>query len=361
MLMERTTVALDGRDFSLNNLHAVQGHPEPGGLTARVTMSGVCGTDAHRLSGDVTPPDYRYAFGHEPVGVVHEVGAAVTDARGRTLRSGDRVLWFPASAACGTCAKCHAGDRRNCEREPWPSRADQDNPAGYQTFAALSPFVETYRIDESLPDEAYVALGCALPTAVCGMDRLDEIQPGQTVLIQGSGPVGLASTLLAARTKPSQLIVLGAPDERLAWARRFGATTTIDLTAVGQAGRAEYIADLTSGRGVDVVIEAAGRPEAFAEGLELLARDGRYLISGLYSGRRTVAINPVIINNRRLTIIGNLGATNEHRQRAVELVPELEAEFAISGLVSHRFGLDRLGEAIRSAADGSSTKSVIVP
>jgi len=117
---------------------------------------------------------------------------------------------------------------------------------------------------------------------------------------------------------------------------------------------------LTCGKGAEIVIEAAGVPEAFAEGLELLARGGRYLVSGLYSGERKVAINPVIINNRVLTIIGNLGAVKVHRSRSVELAAALERRFSISELVTHRFGLSEVTEAIESLGAGA-TKSVVVP
>lgn len=360
----RHSAVLDGSrsPFGIDVVEQPQPEPPRGGMIARVTMAGVCGTDAHRLSGDVPPGPVPYAFGHEPVGVVATLGAdRDRDAAGRPLRVGDRIVWFPASAFCGECDPCLSGYVRGCQREPWPYPATDSNPAGYQDVATLSANVEAYRLPDGVPDETFVALGCALPTAITGMDRLGAIASEHTVVVQGSGPVGLASTTLAALEEPAQIILIGTPAERLEWGSRLGAAHLIDLSTTTAEERRDEVLRLTGGRGAEVVIEAAGVPEAFAEGLDLLARGGRYLVSGLYSGERKVAINPVIINNRVLTIIGNLGATKVHRGRAVELAAELERRFAISTLVTHRFSLSQVTEAIESLGSAEATKSVVVP
>lgn len=360
--MRRQTIALDPGTMELDLLELPQTDPPVGGLIARITMAGVCGTDAHRLSGDVPPGSYAYAFGHEPVGVVHSLGEGRdTDARGAPLAVGDRILWYPASASCGECGRCLRGEHRACEVEAWPPPAAEPNPAGYQDLATLSRNVEVYRLPDGIPDEAFVALGCALPTALAGADRLGPIAREHTVVVQGSGPVGLASAALAALEGPRQLIVVGTPADRLDWAKRLGATTTIDLAATTPEERRTQIMELTEGAGADVVIEAAGVAEAFPEGLDLLARGGRYLITGLYSGDRLVPINPVIINNRALRIIGNLGATQGQRSRAVELAASLHERHGIGALVTFRESLPRTAEAIRRLGAGDVTKAVVVP
>jgi len=360
--VERRTIALEPRTLGLKLLQGPLSPPVVGEIVARVTMAGVCGTDAHRLAGDVAPGAYAYAFGHEPVGVVHALGEGrVVDSAGSPLAVGDRIVWYPASAGCGECAACLRGEHRVCLVETWPPSALEPNSAGYQDYATLSRRVEVYRLPDAVPDEAFVALGCALPTALAGADRLGPISPEHTVVVQGSGPVGLASAALAAMSGPRQLIVIGTPRDRLSWADRLGATTTIDLDATTPRERRNRVMELTEGAGADVVIEAAGVAEAFVEGLELLARAGRYLVTGLFSGARQVSINPVIINNRALRIIGNLGATPAQRRRAVELAASLHSRHRIGDLVTLREPLTRTADAIRRLGLGEVTKAVVIP
>ncbi|NKX55898.1 zinc-binding dehydrogenase [Arthrobacter mobilis] len=360
--MQSTAVSFDGASLSLSLITEKVDVPPVGGLIARVTMAGICGTDAHRLVGDVPKEDAPISFGHEAVGVVAELGVGrVTDWHGQNLAVGDRITWFPPAAGCGHCQNCLDDFFLLCEEETWPYPSSRPNPAGFQQYATLSARVPVYKVPNDIPDEAYVAFGCALPTAVNGMDVLGQILPAQTVLVQGCGPVGLASIALATLASPAQLIVIGAPAKRLEWATRLGATTALDITTTTQAERAERVRELTDGRGADVVIEAAGQPAAFTEGIELLARRGRYLISGLFSGSRTVEVNPVLINNRSLHIMGNLGGKRGNLGNAVALASRLQRRFAIADLVTDRFELAEIATAIRSSGIGLSTKTVVVP
>ncbi|MDT2008512.1 zinc-binding dehydrogenase [Rhodococcus opacus] len=125
--------------------------------------------------------------------------------------------------------------------------------------------------------EAVIALGCAMPTALAGVDRLGPVDPEHTVVVQGSGPVGLATTLLMAHSSARQIIVVGGPKDRLEAALKMGATHTISIDTTSPADRAEQIRVLTGGRGADVVLEAAGTIAAFPEGLDMLTYNGRYV------------------------------------------------------------------------------------
>ena len=131
------------------------------------------------------------------------------------------------------------------------------------------------------------------------LERLGGIFPTQTVVVQGCGPVGLAATMLSRISGAKTLVVIGAPEHRLAMARRLGATATINLeTGPQEAERVKQVYELTEGRGGDVVIEAAGARSAFGEGIKLTAKNGRYLIVGLWSGHGTVPVDPSYLNNR---------------------------------------------------------------
>ena len=193
------------------------GTPAPGGLVVRTTIAGVCGTDAHRLDGDLPDPGRAVTFGHEGIGVVEELGAGVTaDMDGLPLRVGDTVYWSPSSRQPGIASELG-----------WPPPAELANPAAYQDYATLPPSNVVCRVPDDTDPEAVIAFGCAMPTALGGIARLGGVRPGQSVVVQGCGPVGLASTFLAGLTAARQVIVIGAPDNRLAAAARLGATTTI--------------------------------------------------------------------------------------------------------------------------------------
>lgn len=332
--------------------------PGSGELTARVEMAGICGTDAHRLAGDIPYPGHPVCFGHEAVGRIEALGEGVhTDWAGEPVAVDDRIYWNPVPH-CGKCRSCVVtGIPTRCENLRWPASADGSNAAGFQTVAVVSARNEFHRVPDGTSAAAVIALGCALPTAIGGFDRLGTVEVGQTVVIQGSGPVGLAATLLATATPAAQIIVIGAPANRLELARELGATATLDLTQFSTQERLWAVRDLTGGRGADVVIEAAGHPSAFPQGLDLLGVGGRYLILGLYCGVATAPVDPVRINNENLTILGSLGSPVGTHRRAIAAVRR--APLDLGRLVTHRFPLPQLVDAIATARSGTAVKAVV--
>ncbi|WP_167042085.1 zinc-binding dehydrogenase [Salinibacterium sp. ZJ454] len=333
----------------------------PGGLIARVTLAGVCGSDVHRLVGHVKDAAGRVSFGHEAVGVIEELGDGLTsDWGGLPISVGDRVVWYAGSTPCGKCRGCRTTGEA-CDDRQWPSPSAEPNAAGYRDVASLSPLVPFFRVDGPVTDEEIVAFGCALPTAISGQRRLGQIEPGQTVVVQGAGPVGIAAAMVASLSPARNVIVIGAPAHRLELAREFGATSTINLDETTPEERLARVLELTDGRGADVVIEAAGVPEAFPEGVSLLARHGRYLLSGLYSGTREVLFNPVPITLKSARIIGNLGSKPESGLQALRFVQSNRERFPFARVVTHRYGLEGVADALGAMQDGSALKAVITP
>jgi threonine dehydrogenase-like Zn-dependent dehydrogenase len=336
--------------------------PLPGGMIIKVGYAGVCGTDSHRLAGDIPAPPSPIAFGHEGVGTVAELGEGTTrDWAGNDLRVGDQVYWFPPSG-CGRCYHCTVQlDPSICANAAWPPPADVPNPAAFQEFATLGPRVAVYRIPDATPMEAVIAMGCAMPTALGGHARAGKIEPGQTVVVQGAGPVGLASTMLAALSPARQVITIGGPASRLVAAERMGATTTISIDTTTPEARQAQVMELTQGRGADVVFEAAGHLSAFTEAVPILNHNGRYVIQGLYSGTGTVPLDPHLINNRSISIIGSLGSPPNSIYRTVQLASQYHDRFGLAELVSGTFPLEDLERAIHSMGSGESIKSLIDP
>ncbi|MDV7240567.1 zinc-binding dehydrogenase [Rhodococcus oxybenzonivorans] len=242
----------------------------------------------------------------------------------------------------------------------WPQSVGRASSASYQDFATLSSTTPFFRIPDSTNSDAVIAFGCALPTALGGLRNLGPIT-GATVCIQGNGPVGLAATMLCRLAGAQEIFVIGDPGTRADAALQLGATDVLVLPTTDRADRHEHLMTATNGRGVDVVIEAAGHITAFDEALPLLAKRGRLLILGLYSGSVTTPFDPVLVNNRELRIVGSLGCPVEVYGRAMELAGEHDSVFGLSEFVTHRFPIDRVQDAIATAGSGIAIKTVVQP
>jgi 5-exo-hydroxycamphor dehydrogenase len=327
-----------------------------------MVMAGVCGTDVHILHGQVPSVKLPTILGHENAARVEAIGPGepVHDITGKKLQPGDLITWLPKS--CMRCYNCTIlGDPAKCERRVsyggW-LRADQ-HPyliGGFAEYVWLLPESDIVIIPPEVSPEG-VVLGDALRIMVHGLERLGGLEYGDTVVVQGCGAVGMMGLLLARDAGAGRVIVIGAPAGRLALARECGADETIDLTQMPTAERIARVLDLTNGRGADVIFECAGVPAAVAEGLEMVRINGRYLIAGHYGDAGTIPLNPHLINRKQVTITGAWSAANKHFLRALALLRKLQVE----KLVTHRFPLAEVNEALLAAQRQEALKAVIVP
>jgi len=288
--------------------------PGPGDVLVAVELAGVCGTDHHFWLGELPLPG-PIVLGHEGIGRIVERGAEVsTDSAGERIEEGDLVYWLPLHP----CHRCHActilEDTSMCHNTLSVLFQDARLPptGTYSEYAQLKAGQVFFRIPPDTPTAAVISFGCAMPTMLQAMERLGGVGYGQSVVVQGCGPVGLAAVLLARIGGAGEITVIGAPSERLAMASRLGATQTIDLDATDEDSRVQAIKASTGGRGADVVIEAAGKIPAFSEGLRLVGPAGRYLIVGLWSAPGTVALEPRAVNNANARIIGSALSRPRH-------------------------------------------------
>jgi threonine dehydrogenase-like Zn-dependent dehydrogenase len=332
-----------------------------GAVLGRMLMAGVCGTDVHILHGRV-PVKVPTILGHENVARVEAIGGdgPLYDITGRAVGVGDAITWLPKS--CQACYNCTVlGDPAKCERRigygGWLA-ADR-HPylvGGFAEYVWLLPGSDIVTIPPGVSPEA-VVLGDALRVMVHGLERIGGLEYGDSVVVQGCGPVGIMGLLLARDAGAGRVIVIGAPAARLALARELGADETIDIGQVPAGERIERVLALTGGRGADVVFECAGVPAAVAEGLEMVRINGRYLIAGHYGDAGPVPLNPHLINKKQITITGAWSAANKHFLRGLHLLAKLPVE----RLVTHRFTLDQVNEALIAAERQELLKAVIVP
>lgn len=340
--------------------------PAPGAALVRTEMAGICGTDVHLWRGEL-PIQLPVILGHETVGRIEALGEGLRqDWTGQPLRVGDRVTWN-STTSCGACYYCaEKGQPTRCpQRRAYGIgyRCDEAPHflGGYAEYHYLQPRATIFKIPDDLPTESVIGAGCALVTAIHGVERTG-IEWRDLVVVQGAGPVGIAALAVAKSAGAARVIVVGGPPSRLETARRFGADETIDLTVLPDPRqRLAAIRDLTGGHGADVVLECAGVPTAVVEGLEMCRDGGKYLVLGHYCDAGPVALNPHVITRKQLQVFGSWSSEPRHLKAALQFLADHRERFPFDTMVSHRFPVERAGEALELTARWACSKSVIVP
>jgi alcohol dehydrogenase len=226
---------------------------QPTDALLKIYKTTICGSDLHILNGDVPEVAGGRILGHEGVGIIEEVGTAVS-----AFKKGDHVI-ISCITSCGRCAYCKQGMYSHCENGGWILGHRID---GAQAEYVRIPYAENslYAIPAGSDEEALVMLSDILPTGFeCGVLN-GRVKPGDTVAIVGAGPVGLAALLTAQFYTPAEIIMIDVDDSRLAMAVTFGATHTINSS---RQDPVTVVKQLTGNRGVDTAIEAVGIPATF--------------------------------------------------------------------------------------------------
>lgn len=334
--------------------------PEAGGALVRVVLGGVCGSDVHILNGEAGEMPFPIILGHEGVGMIEKVGPGVTtDYAGVPVKAGDLVYWSPI-ALCHRCHSCTVLEETPCENSQFFEHAEKPNWGSYADFAWLPNGLPFFRLPDHAQPEAVASLGCALPTVLRGFDRCGRVRVGDTVVVQGAGPVGLASVLVAAQAGAREVIVIDGSPARRAVAQRLGATSTISLDT-DMAERRRMIYDLCGPHGPNVVVEAAGVLQAFPEGVDLTGNHGRYIILGLWGAIGTQPISPRDMTTKNITVSGATFPKPKHYYEAMHMSVRLQDKVPLAELVSHRFGINAAGEALAAVKSGAAIKAVIDP
>lgn len=339
---------------------------EPGAALLKTMYSEVCGTDVHLHHGRLDVP-YPIIPGHVSVGTVAELrdnGTPVTDAEGARIREGDVVTFLDVHETCNACYHCLVAQQptRCPKRRVYgiTYSANDGLLGGWSEAIWMKPGVKMIRMPADLDPEAFIGGGCGLVTALHAID-LAHIRLGESVAVLGVGPVGQSVVALAALSGAGEVVAIGAPDDRLAFARRMGATATLGLELTSGERIAEVRA-ATRGRGADVVIEASGAPEAVSQALDMVRDGGRVVICGHYTDNGPVEIHPHWqINRKHVEIRGCWGSQYHHFQRAVDLASRFGHRVPWREMVSGRFDLSHAADALAAVESRSALKALIVP
>jgi alcohol dehydrogenase len=319
---------------------------DPTDAIVRIDSSTICGTDLHILKGDVPEVKPGTILGHEAVGTVVEIGAGVT-----TIAVGDRVL-VSCISACGRCRFCKEGHYGLCSGGGgWIFGHLID---GLQAEYARVPFADTsvYKVPDGLSDEHVLFLADILPTAYEVGVLNGRVTPGDTVVIVGAGPIGLATIMTAKLHTPSKIIAIDLADSRLAKALEFGADEIINNGVVDPIAR---VMELTGGLGADVAIEAVGVPETFELCTELIRPGGRVANVGVHGKCATLHLEKLWI--RDVLITTGLVDTNT-TPTLLRLIEGGRLDPTV--FATHRFSLDDTEEAYDVFGAASETHALKV-
>jgi alcohol dehydrogenase len=353
---EETTSTMRALVFHGPNQISLETVPMPraraGEAVIRVTLTTICGTDLHILKGEY-PVKPGLTIGHEPVGVIHELGDGVTG-----YEIGDRVV-VGAITPCGQCNFCLSGDWSQCGGAigGWKFGNTID---GAQAEYLRVPFAQANlaKIPDELTDEQVVLLTDIASTGISAAESAD-LQIGDSVAVFAQGPIGLCATAGAKLKGASLIITVDSDPVRMQMSKRMGADVVLDFS---KHDTVEQIKRLTDGKGVDVAIEALGTQSTFENALRVLRPGGTLSSLGVYSGKLSVPLEPFAAGLGDHKIITTLCPGGKERmRRLMELVRH--GRLDLTQLLTHTFPLERIAAAYQvfAARQGGVIKVAIKP
>lgn len=343
--------------------------PEPdlaqGAALLRTVYSEVCGTDVHLWHGRLSGVPYPIIPGHVSVGRLAKARGLTHDIEGQRVREGDLVVFFDVHRTCGRCHACTVA--RTPTKCPARRVYGITDPAAEGLFGGwaeaiyLEPGVVMARLPDGVRPEDYIGGGCGLVTAVHVLERM-RLQLADTVLVQGVGAVGLSVVALARLSGASTIIAIGGPEDRLALARRMGADIALDLVRTTPAERRERVLQATAGRGVDIIVEAAGAARAIEEAPLLVRDGGTYVVAGHYTNAGESTINAhEHINRKHLDIRGCWGSEAAHFIRALRVLERHASHVPWRDIGAEVYALDDVNDALAAAEAMHIPKALVQP
>ena len=315
---------------------------DPTDVVVRVDTTTICGTDLHILKGDVPAVTAGRVLGHEAVGTITEIGSAVTD-----LKVGDRVL-VPAITTCGKCGPCRSAMPSHCATVGGIGWIFGHLIDGTQAELVRVPYAETsvHVLPETVTNEEAIFLADVLPTGFEMGVRNAAVRPGDSVVVVGAGPIGLAAIKTAGLYGAATVIAVDISESRLKRSISFGADMTINSEREDVRAR---VLEMTNGLGANVAIEAVGIPETFDVCTELVRPGGRIANVGVHGKPVTFHLEDLWIKNITLTT-GLVNGTTVGT--LLELLAHGKIDAGAFG--THSFQLDQMVDAYEVFANADT-------
>jgi alcohol dehydrogenase len=311
----------------------------------KILKTTICGTDLHIMKGDVPAVTDGRIIGHEGVGIVEETGVSVSN-----FKKGDHVI-ISCITSCGKCEYCKKAMYSHCLDGGWILGNLID---GTQAEYVRIPYADNslYPIPAGADEEALVMLSDILPTGYeCGV-LSGQVKPGDVLAIVGAGPIGMAALLTAQFYNPSEIIMVDMDDYRLALAKTFGATHTINTTSLNAV---DEIMKLTNKKGVDVAIEAVGVPATFELCEKIIGAGGHLANIGVHG--KSVTLHLEELWSKNITITTGLVDTST----TPLLFKTIQSgKLEPKNLITHHFKLDEIIEAYEVFGNAAKEKALKV-
>ncbi|MEM2174469.1 MAG: zinc-binding dehydrogenase, partial [Candidatus Micrarchaeia archaeon] len=312
------------------------------------------------------------------VGIVYEIGERASkeiEVYGNELKVGDRVTWAPC-APCGKCKYCKLLPLRQgarycpntisigkCTEPPYFIMC------GFCEYSFLPSKAWVFKLPNEMSDEEAVLIE-PLACVLSGIEKAMTPEPylkqgfgiGDNIVIQGAGVMGILAATIVKALGAKIIIMIGAPEWRLKLAEEFGVTHVINIDIIKKPqDRIENVMKITKGWGADLVIECTGNPLAIPEGIEMVRRGGVYLQIGVFRGKTEISIDPYKLCYRELRWISQWGNSPLDFERGYHFMLTFKNNFPFKKLITHRFKLEEVGQALEISEKLECLKAVILP
>jgi threonine dehydrogenase-like Zn-dependent dehydrogenase len=335
-----------------------------GQILVEILASGVCGSDVHMYEGRDPRTPLPIILGHEGVGRILRIDGEKESVNKVKLKKGDKIIWNRGNS-CGECYYCKVKESPSLCPDRWTygiSNSIETPPylnGCYADKIILESSTNIFKVSENIDPAVLVTASCSGATSAHAFDYINT-EMGDSVLIQGPGPLGIFAAYYAYRHGAEKIFMIGGTEERLEMAKKFGVTKTINRHKYSIEERKEIILESTHGRGVDYAVEAVGHPAAVREGLALVRTGGSYLSVGFGEPNGKIELDCFTdIVRKNLNYQGVWVSDTKHTNQAVEAIlgnPELFAE-----MITHRFKLEEANQALKVISERNAVKAVIEP
>ena len=332
----------------------------PGAALCRVLVSTICGSDLHTVSGRRVEPTPS-VLGHESVGEVVALGEGTRYWRGEPIQIGDRISWT-IMASCGDCSFCRRALPQKCvhlkKYGHMPTHVWPGLTGGYAEYIYLFPGTGIFAAPAGLDDAVIAPANCVLATAVCAVEAIGGVAPGDSVLIFGAGLLGIYLAALAKEAGARLVMVVDVDGARAERAIKFGAEAVFSERVEPDAV-AEWARATCGGDGIDVAFEACGDPGAASSGLASLRIGGRLLIAGLVSPGGIFPVDGNLLTRRCLTVRGIHNYHPDHLGKGLDFLASTSGTYPFRSLVGPILDLEDIQGAFDLARKRVSVRVAV--
>ena len=336
-----------------------------GDMLCKVNLASVCGTDVHLQRDELSMhPPTPIIMGHETVGEIMYLPDSVkTDVAGTPVKVGDRIMW--SHLFDGTCYSCKVlHEPVLCEHSRGYGFSNAyELRGGYAEYEVVLAGTDFVRVPDDVTSEEAVGACCAGRTVVNAFDKLYNcggIHQGDTVVVTGVGPVGLYAIVMAAQSGASKVIAVDISENRLEFAKKWGATHVVNSKDHPDAAeRVKYIRDLCGGRGADVIVECSGVLSVFSENFAILSNPSKYLIIGQTSDK-SVAMVPNDIQRHNAVVIGSHSGDIRHYIKCLKFIQAHKSKYPFGEIISKKYKLAEANQALEDMRTGIALKAALV-